>query len=366
MLPLFEDYPRLQDELPHVNLGRFPTSVQKLDRLGEEVGVHQLYIKRDDLSGELYGGNKVRKLEFLLGDALRAQVKEVVALGYAGSNHALATAVYANQLGLRSISMLMPQPNARYVARNLLMSHNSRAELHHVRNLWLMYPATFYQLARHRAKTGRFPRLIAVGGSSPLGTLGYVNAAFELKRQIEEGELPEPARIYVAAGTMGTAVGLMLGIQTAGLRSQVIPVRVTSESFVNPTKAVRLFDQTNSLLRSAEPSFPRFELSEGEVGIRHGFIGQGYAHFTEEGMRAVRLMKECEGIKLEGTYTGKTLASLIEDASRQDLSHEVVLFWNTYNSVDFSDAIADMDYLQLPGSFHQYFEEDVQPLDGDN
>lgn len=365
MLPLFEHYPRLAEKLPHADLGQFPTLVQKLDKLGEEVGVRRLFIKRDDLSGEVYGGNKVRKLEFLLGDALRAQVKEVVTFGSAGSNHALATAIYANELGLRSISVLLPQPNARYVGRNLLMSHRSGAELHYVRNMPVAYARTFYQLARHRLKTGRFPQMIPPGGSSPLGSVGYVNAAFELKEQISAGEAPEPDRIYVAAGTLGTAVGLMLGLKAAGLRSRVIPVRVAGEKFANETKALRLFQETNSLLRSADASFPSFELSEGEVGIRQQFIGQGYAYFTEESMKAVRLMKEAEGVKLEGTYTGKAMAALMDDAKRQSLRDEVVLFWNTYNSTDFSDAIAVTDYRQLPISFHQYFEEDVQPLDRD-
>ena len=98
------------DKLPYVSLGEFPTTVEKLDRLGGGIGIEHLYIKRDDLSGKVYGGNKIRRLEFLLGHALRAKVKEVLTFGYAGSNHALATAIYAQQVGLKSISMLMPQP----------------------------------------------------------------------------------------------------------------------------------------------------------------------------------------------------------------------------------------------------------------
>jgi len=363
MLPLFEHYPRFAEKLPHVDLGQFPTPVEKLDQLGEGVGVDQLYIKRDDLSGEVYGGNKVRKLEFVLGGALRAKVKEVLTFGCAGSNHALATAIYAHQLGLRSISMLLPQPNARYVGRNLLMGHRSNAELHYIRNMLVGYAGTFHQLVRHRLKTGLLPQMIPPGGSSPLGTVGYVNAAFELKQQIGAGKLPEPDHVYVAAGTMGTAVGLMLGLKAARFRTEVIPVRVAGEAFANSRKALKLFQETNSLLCSADPSFPRVEVSESEVAIRQEFVGEGYAYFTEEGMEAVRLIKECEGILLEGTYTGKTLAAVLLDAKRQNLRDDVVLFWNTYNSVDFSDAIVDIDYRQLPRSFHRYFEQEAQPLD---
>ncbi len=363
MIPLFEHYPLLGEKLPYVSLGEFPTPVEKLDRLGEDLGLGQLYIKRDDLSGKVYGGNKVRKLEFLLGDALRAKVKELVTFGFVGSNHALATAVYAKEVGLKSISMLMPQPNAQYVRRNLLMSHYCDAELHQHRNMRLLYLGTLYQGVRHKLEAGRLPQVVPPGGSSALGTIGYISAAFELKEQITDGKLPEPDRIYVAMGTMGTAVGLILGLRAAGLKSNVIPVAIVPEEFGSATKAVKLFEETNSLLRSLDASFPSFELSENDIDLRPGFLGKGYAHFTEEGMEAVARIKKAEGIKLDGTYTGKTLAALVCDAEKQDLSDQVVLFWNTYNSRDFSEVIAAVDYRELPRCFHRYFEEEVQPLD---
>ena len=146
MIPLFEQYPLLQEKLPYISLGEFPTPIQRLDQLGAKLKIGQLYIKRDDLSGKIQGGNKIRKLEFILGSALRSGAKEVITFGGAGSNHALATAIYAQQVGLKSISMLMPQPNANYVRRNLAMSHYYGAELHSCgaglespRNLPLVY-----------------------------------------------------------------------------------------------------------------------------------------------------------------------------------------------------------------------------------
>jgi len=193
--------------------------------------------------------------------------------------------------------------------------------------------------------------------------VGYVNAAFELRDQIARGELPEPDRIYVALGTMGTAVGLMLGLKAAHLKSEVVPVRVVSEQLASMRKLTGLFQKTNSYLCSLDPSFPRFELSESHIDIRSGFLGEGYAYFTVEGMDAVRRMRKTEWVKLEGTYTGKTLAALMDDVQKHDLRGRVVLFWNTYNSRDFSDRISDVDYRQLPPSFHGYFEEAVQPLD---
>jgi len=367
MIPLFEHHQLLAHKLPYVSLGDFPTPVQKLDQLGRQIGLDSLFVKRDDLSGKVYGGNKIRKLEFILGDALRARVKEVLTFGAAGSNHALATAIYARQLGLKSISMLVPQPNAHYVRRNLLVSYHCGTELHQYPNTRFIKQfaalAVLYQLLRHRLNRGRFPKVIPIGGSSPLGVLGFVNAAFELKEQILRGEIPEPDYIYVASGSMGTAAGLMLGFRAINSKTRVVAVRVNSDNFVNAKGMANLINKTNSLLSSLDPSFPRLEFSEHDIDIRHSFYGKHYAHFTEEGMEAVALMEKYGGIKLEGTYTGKAFAALIDDGKKSSLGDKVLLFWNTYNSLDFSKTIATIDYHQLPRCFHCYFEEEVQPLE---
>jgi len=222
---------------------------------------------------------------------------------------------------------------------------------------------TKFQMIWHGIKYGRFPYFIPPGGSSPLGAVGFVNAAFELKEQISRGEIPEPDYIYVAAGTMGTSAGLILGLKAAGLACRVIPVRVIEEEFISRKKMLKLIRSTNSMLCSLDSSFPALEFSEEDIHIKQGFFGEKYALYTDEGMEAVTRMKNNEGIKLEGTYTGKTLAALIDDVEKQNLSNRVLLFWNTYNSRDFPDAMAAIDYHQLPRSFHRYFEEDVQPLD---
>jgi D-cysteine desulfhydrase len=364
MLPLFERYPGLKDRLEHIPLGRFPTPVEKLERLGQAVGVNALYVKRDDLSGEVYGGNKVRKLEFILARGLAKGAKEVLTFGYAGSNHATATAVYAEQLGLRSTSMLLPQPNAEYVRRNLLLSYCCNAELIQKRNVPLLKMAAGLQILRHRLKFRRFPLVIPPGGSSTFGTIGHVNAAFELKCQIEKGEIPEPDCIYVALGTMGTAVGLMLGLKAAGLDTRVVATRVVPEKFGSGRGMVEIFGETNRLLHSLDVSFPLFEISEKDVDVRSDFFGREYALFTEEGMKAISVMKEYGGITLDGTYTGKVFAALLDDAEKDVLRNLTILFWNTYNSRDFSEAISGTDYHNLPACFHRYFEQEAQPLDG--
>jgi len=281
--------------------------------------------------------------------------------GGAGSNHATATAVHAHQVGLRSISMLMPQPNAQYVRDNLLMSRHHGAELHQYSSGLLLKLGTLWELLVHRIKVGRATQVIPYGGASPLGTIGFVNAAFELKQQIEDGKVPEPDVIYVAMGSMGTAVGLVLGLKAAGLKTRVVPVRVVPTKTANPTKFATLFNETNALLHAAEPAFPIYELPEDEVGMVHDFFGSGYGALTKEGLQAIRWVGESEGIKLDVTYTGKTFAALIDAAQKGELTDQVVLFWLTLNSRDFSDVIEGVDHHELPRCFHRYFEEDVQP-----
>jgi 1-aminocyclopropane-1-carboxylate deaminase/D-cysteine desulfhydrase-like pyridoxal-dependent ACC family enzyme len=263
--------------------------------------------------------------------------------------------------------MLVPQPNAQYVRRNLLMSYQCGAELHLYPKIPyimpLANPAVIYQLSRHWFKRGRLPRIIPMGGSSPLGAVGFVNAAFELQKQILKREIPEPDYIYVASGSMGTAAGLILGLRAINSKTKVVTVRVNSESVVNTRGMVNLIGQTNLLLSSLDPSFPRLKFSEGDIDMRHNFFGKRYALFTLEGMEAVSWAERYAGVKLEGTYTGKAFAALMDDGRKSNLRDKLLLFWNTYNSLDFSKDIAAIDYHQLPRCFHPYFEEEFQSLE---
>jgi 1-aminocyclopropane-1-carboxylate deaminase/D-cysteine desulfhydrase-like pyridoxal-dependent ACC family enzyme len=362
-IPLFKTFQKLAGRLPHVSLGSFPTPLEKLERVGNAIGLNSLYIKRDDLSAAVYGGNKVRKLEFLLGDALRRNAKEVITFGFAGSNHALATAIHAGRLGLSSTSLLLPQVNAHYVRRNLLAGHHFKADLRVYDNWTLLSLGLIWRLLQGRMKHGTFPRVIPAGGTCPLGIVGYVNAALEIKEQIAAGEMPEPDLIYVPLGSMGTSVGLTLGLKVAGLRGRVVAVRVIEKRYANAKKISRLFCNTVSFLRELDCTFPSVVISGNELNIRDDCLGEGYAHFTEKAVVAAALMKEQGGIILNGSYSAKAFSALLADAGQGLLKGKTVLFWNTYNSRDLSAVIAGVDYRQLPRKFHCYFEEDVQLLD---
>ena len=258
---------------------------------------------------------------------------------------------------------MLDQPNAHYVRRNLLLSHVFGAEIHHFRNELAAYIPTTIMLLVKKLKQGKFPYIIGPGGSSPLGIIGYVNAGLELKDQVKSGLMPEPDKIFIALGTMGTAVGLTIGLKAAGLKTRIVPVRVADDKYANTEKFVRLYKKTVGMISSLDSSFPRVEITDDEVDIKHDFFGGQYARFTEAGMASIDLLARSEGILLEGTYTGKTLAALIDQVRRHNTGKDVLLFWNTYNARDFSGAIKGIDYHQLPRGFHQYFHEEVQSLD---
>lgn len=375
-LPLFKAYPALKEKVAHKQLGIFPTPVVKAEKLGAALGLTSLYIKNDGVSGTKFGGNKVRKLEFLLADALEQKAKAVLTLGGAGSNHALATAVYAEQLGLESFSMLVPQLSASYVCRNLLLSLYYNAHLYHFPTKAAREVGIAQLNEAFHKETGNNIYYIPKGGSNALGALGFVNAAFELKEQIDAGVLPEPDVIYVSFGSKGTTVGLMVGLKAAGLKTVVIPVCDEEEDV---EEGVELISQVNQLLHtkllrtkkqfgpnSFWPITKKQEQTLQEAlrfNVNNNFIGQYYAQITPETAAAIELVKQTEGITLDGTYSGKACAAMLDDAKNGKLTGKVVVLWDTYCAGNFDEITSKLDYHQLPKEFHTYFELPLQELD---
>jgi 1-aminocyclopropane-1-carboxylate deaminase/D-cysteine desulfhydrase-like pyridoxal-dependent ACC family enzyme len=354
----FERFPTLSRSLPHVALGSFPTPLESLDGLLAAFdpcrSLAALHLKNDGCSSAVYGGNKVRKLELVLGEALRRGAKEVLTFGFAGSNHATATAVHAASVGLRSISMLLPQANAPYVATNLLVSEGGGAELHAYNSVPELSAGVVSQMTRHRLRSGRWPFVIAPGGSSPLGTVGFVAAAFELAAQLEQLGVAPPDFVYVALGSGGTVAGLSLGFAAAGLPTRVVAIRVTELKHASARKLASLWNDTASLLHALDPSFPSSRFDERRVSIRDEFFGSGYAVPSNGTEEALRLAAEHAGLHLDVAYTGKALACLIADARRGALADKRVVFWNTYNATDLSALRARGDGSRLPEPLRCY------------
>lgn len=364
-IPLFEKYPNLKGSVHHVSLGSFPTPIKKLQTLGSLLKSNNLFIKQDTASGSLFGGNKVRKLEFLLGDAQAQEAKGVATMGFAGSNHTCATTLYAKQCGMRCICMHLPQIPTAYLRRNLLLSYAAGAELNLYKAQGERDKALCDRNKAFKKETGQCLYFIPSGGSNELGTIGFVNAIFELHKQIGQGVIPEPDFIYVACGSCATTAGLMLGIKACGLKTIVVPICIEPQDFdlQHEQKCKNLFNITSQYLNKRDPSFPLLTISEQDVVINHDFVGAGYAITTNQGKEAIQLLERTENIKLDGTYAGKAFAAMLHDISEKKLHDKAILFWNTFCSGDFLEIRSTVDYKQLPQKYHALFENPLQSND---
>jgi len=350
---LFEIFPGLEGNVPWVKLGNFPTPLRRLKKLGKSIGAPALYIKRDDRSGALYGGNKIRKLEFSLAHALAQGKKTVVTFGGAGSNHVLATTIYGNTLGLKTAAFLTWQPPSTFVSRNIRGYSHYGTKMYYAKDAASL-SAHLINFGRNMFRSGY---LLPPGGSNAHGTLGYVDAAFEIKRQVEEKEIPEPERIYVAAGSGGTMAGLLAGARLAGLSSKIVGVRVSEKWLINQITVSALANAAVRLLRRADPSVPEAVFRTEDVILNHDYLGQGYGFFTSEGRRAMKLMEKREGIHIEGTYTAKCFAALLDDLKRKPKTP--TLFINTYNSVDIYSSLPEhCDFAPVPEPMRKMVLED--------
>lgn len=305
-------------------LADLPTPVVRLEALGRACGHDRLFMKRDDLSGPVYGGNKIRKLEFLLGEALSQQRKSVITFGAAGSNHALATAICCRQIGLRAELILTPQPMSEHVRRNLQADRAVGAQIHRCERLCDVGALTDTVRAACLERDGIEPWIIPPGGSNALGALGFAAAALELTGQIR------PDVIYLPMGTGGTYAGLLTGFLLTDHRPRIEAIRVVDAAFRNERHLRQLCDELCDLLGIRE------RVDDDRLVIRDGFLGTGYGAPTPEGAEAVEQFQALENIALEQTYTGKTVAALLHDLRSGRLDGQTVLYWNTLNSRDLS------------------------------
>lgn len=365
--PLFKKYPMLSQKIPCLALGNLPTLVHRAQNLEQWCNC-QLYIKRDDMTNcpGQFGGNKLRKLEFMLADALARGYHEVITFGCAGSNLVAATAWYANMLGLRCIAFVKPQINSHVVRRNLLCNLCNHLGIVPVENNADRTIKTTMYLKDSYQKNGKLPYVIPTGASWPLGALGYVNAAFELKEQIDSGMLPMPDFVYLPLGSAGTMVGLLIGFKAAGISSKIIGVTVEPEEVINEfhDNVHSLFVDTVNFIRHYDPNFPLLTLRDEDFEILYDHAGDDYALFTQEAIDAVKLMNETEGLTFDGIYSGKAMAGMLADLKKRE-NYKTVLFWLTFCGDSFNDQICDLDYHALPAEFYRYFEQEVQDLDID-
>lgn len=317
---LAERFPAIGRRLPRLPIGDFPTPLHGLGNPRR-----RLWVKRDDRTHPVYGGNKIRKLEYLLGSARSRGSEDVVTFGGVGSNHVLATAIHAGSLGVRATGLMLPQRMTDYV-RGTLERHQQ------IDSRLLQSPAAraeriaLMRALRDAADHGL--TVVPLGGTSPRGSIGYVNAALELATQWTRPNPPE--RIYVAAGTMGTAAGLAVGVTLLGWPTEIHAVRVTAPHQVNEAAMRKLAAKTARLLEGSDERVPVIEAPWRHVTIRTEYLGEDYADTTPESQHAVDEAMRRWRLPLETTYTGKAMACMLDDIAAHP-SHGDWLFWHTYN-----------------------------------
>jgi D-cysteine desulfhydrase len=328
--PLFAAHPELETSLPRVVLTSSPSPVRRLRALEEHLGRPDLWLKNDGLLGTMYGGNKIRKLEFILADVLRRRFSTILTFGGTGSHHCLATAVYARELGIRVAAVLVEQPETDEVRENLRHLEQAGARTVRtgglssavVRTAWLILQTTHVGLPPRR------PYVLRPGGSTPVGCVGYVNAAFELADQVRQGLLPEPRTIVLPLGSNGTTAGLLVGLRLAELDASVIAVQVSDIPTVGATGVARLANATARLLRRKGASIPALSFGPDDLTVISDAKVRRYGHLTPKGEEAKDLLSRLERLELDSTYTAKTVAALIE---RDDLPRPL-LYWHTLNA----------------------------------
>jgi D-cysteine desulfhydrase len=284
-------------------LSERPTPVRELAGLG-------IWVKEDGRFGSGgWGGNKVRKLEWLIPDARRRGRRSILTFGGLGTNWGLATALYGREHGLETALALLDQPIDAHVRGQLARLDASGARIYRTHTKVRTAAMLPWLLARN-ARGGHLPYLLPAGGSSPVGVLGYVEAALEIATQVEAGSLPEPAHVVVAVGTGGTAAGLALGLQLAGLRTRVVGVVVNDQLRLEPAVIARLARRTAALLERRGARFGPLQLGPDMLALTRDQIGAGYGHPTEAARRATALAGE-ERLSLDPVYTAKAMAGLL-------------------------------------------------------
>lgn len=294
------------ESIPKLTLGILPTPLYRLDNISKIIGKN-IFIKRDDMTGVAFGGNKVRKLEYLLYDAMIQGYDTIITTGAAQSNHAMITAACCKRLGL-DVVLVLKQRGVTDKKGNLLLN-----DLMGVRVIFVdsdtftdVY-AKIDSVADELRQAGKKPYIIPVGASVPLGSLGYVNCVKEMMGQAAAQQL-HIDHIVCCDGSGGTHAGIALGAGIYSNNTKVTGIVVSPENNFQG----RVYKMIEGI---CEIMGINNDMTLDDV-VMKDYVGPGYALPSEAGIAAMRLMAENEGIFLDPVYTGKTFAGLIDLSSK--------------------------------------------------
>jgi L-cysteate sulfo-lyase len=311
------------DSLPRYRLAHVPTPLEELKTLSRELAGPDLLIKRDDQTGLALGGNKTRKLEFLVGAALEQGADTLVTLGAAQSNHCRQTAAAAAKAGLRC-ELILNGKKPDVANGNLLLNELLGANLH-----WIERPQRTAKLSELDAQLraqGRKPYVIPVGGSNGIGATGYVVAMLELAEQLRAVGRHVDHHVF-GTSSGGTQAGIVLGARIAGFTGRLHGLSIDKndpEHFEYETEVAQIANDCAAYIGSP------VRVARDDVKVVYGYKGEGYGVVGDLERNAIRLLARSEGIVLDPVYAGRAFGALV-DLIRKGVFQkgETVLFWHT-------------------------------------
>jgi D-cysteine desulfhydrase len=311
------------EKLPRFPLAQLPTPIEKLERLSRELGGPELLIKRDDQTGLALGGNKARKLEFLVGQALEQGADTLVTVGGAQSNHCRQTAAAAAKAGL-TCELILNGRKPDVPNGNLLLDQLLGAKEH-----WIERPqraAKLRELPEQLRAQGRMPYVIPVGGSNGVGATGYVVAMIELMEQLRASK-ERVDHVVFGSSSGGTQAGIVLGARIGGFGGQLHGLSIDkNEPELNEYEA----EVTQIANECAQYIGSDARLATEDIKVVYGYMGEGYGVVGDLEREAIRLMARCEGIILDPVYAGRAFGALVDLIRKKVFRRgETVLFWHT-------------------------------------
>jgi len=307
--------------LPRVRLATLPTPLEDMENLSQHLGGPRILIKRDDLTGLATGGNKTRKLEFLLGDAKRQKADVVITGAGIQSNHLRQTAAAAKKLGMHAVLVLRDEEPPE-INGNLLLDKIFGAELRFVGGAEEDMTPILERIAQELRAAGRRPYVITHYGSVPIGVLGYVNATAELIHQANQMQIKIDHLII--SGGAGTQAGLCLGAKAMNAGLKITGIAISPRTLSWDVEVAQLVNETAAYLGLD------LRMKPHEITVLNDYSGAGYGIPTDEMVEAIKLVAQTEGILLDPVYTGKVMAGLI-DLVQKDFfkKDDRIVFWHT-------------------------------------
>lgn len=320
------------NSFPHLTWGNYPTPIEEMPRLQAALGGNapRLFIKRDDYTGPGFGGNKVRKLEYFLAQAIANKCEAVITIGGIKSNHCRVTAAFCARLGLRCILVLNASTMPLHKPASLWVDELYGAEVHLVSNREER-TTTMRSLVEKLRAEGVKVCEVPLGASTPLGALGYVAAMFETACQLSKDDLYFDY-LFHASSSGGTQAGIVAGCQLFAMDDlQVIGVSPDDSAESIAAHVSAIIDGIGALLDVAD--------LKTHVTVLDDYIGAGYGISTPESEAAIRLLARTEGIVLDPTYSAKAMAALLDWIQQGKLTaRDQVLFWHTGGQLALFDA----------------------------